>query len=281
MTSKNDTQLWITTQLQTTPVIEAYYKDNYSEQAIMQFKLKYRESCLRSYGMLMKNPKRETLEVQLSLVCSPYIKNEECRAAIEIATLRYYRNRLTVESKQSEDIFNVVYKKLEGLNVLPDENHPLQAWELDEKGNRIYPIEANNTENSNLCSYVWLGNNVTEDLNKLFVELKKNKLIADDTDSVSFLSAFNGVEINQIENKIKWISSKKLSVYFINQLLQEPKLIEEKYMWSKLENLFIDKDGKPMDRGAQENQKIFGDSREARLPSNYMIINTILKGFRD
>ena len=87
--------------------------------------------------------------------------------------------------------------------------------------------------------------------------------------------------LTKLENKIKWISSKKLSVYFINQLLQEPKLIEEKYMWSKLENLFIDKDGKPMDRGAQENQKIFGDSREARLPSNYMIINTILKGFRD
>ena len=89
------------------------------------------------------------------------------------------------------------------------------------------------------------------------VALKNNNLIADDTDSVSFLSAFNGVEISTIENKIKWIASKKLCVYFINQLLPEPKLIEEKNMWSKLENIFIDKDGKPMDRGAKENQKIF------------------------
>ena len=149
MTPNNYTQLWITTQRETAKVIEAFYRDNYSEQAIMQFKLKYRESCLRSFDFLMNNPKEDTLEVQLSLVCSPYINNEECRAAIEIATLRYYRNWLTVESKQSEDIFNVVYKKLEGLNVLPDENHPIQALELDEKGNRFYPIEDNNTGNSN------------------------------------------------------------------------------------------------------------------------------------
>ena len=41
----NETQLWITTQRETAPVIEAFYKDNFSEQAIMQFKLKYRQSC--------------------------------------------------------------------------------------------------------------------------------------------------------------------------------------------------------------------------------------------
>lgn len=273
----NDTQLWITTQLHTAPVIEAFYKNNYSEQAIMQFKLKYRESCLRSYDLLMKNPKEETLEVQLSIVCSPYINNEESRAAMEIETLRYYRNRLTVESKQSEDIFNVIYKKLEKSNIFPDENTVIQAWKVDENGEPINQIEPDTLGNS----YVWLGDNVTDDLNKLFVELNKNKLISDKTDFASFLSSFNGIEISKIENKIKWINSKKLCVYFISKLLEEPKLIEEKNMWSKLENLFIDKDGKPMDRGAQENQKIFGDSREARLPSNYMIINTILKGFRD
>ena len=277
MRPTNDTQLWITTQLQTAPVIEAFYRDNYSEQAIIQFKLKYRESCLRSYDLLMKNPKEETLEVQLSIVCSPYINNEESRAAMEIATLRYYRNRLTVESKQSEDIFNVIYKKLEKSNIFPDENTVIQAWKVDENGEPINQIEPDTLGNS----YVWLGDNVTDDLNKLFVELNKNKLISDKTDFASFLSSFNGIEISKIENKIKWINSKKLCVYFISKLLEEPKLIEEKNMWSKLENLFIDKDGKPMDRGAQENQKIFGDSREARLPSNYMIINTILKGFRD
>jgi hypothetical protein len=222
----------------------------------------------------MKNPKEETLEVQLSIVCSPYINNEECRAAMEIATLRYYRNRLTVESKQSEDIFNVVYKKLEGLNVLPDENHPLQAWELDEKGNRIYPIEANNTGNSNLCSYVWLGNNVTEDLSKLFVELKKNNLIADDTDSVSFLSAFNGVEINQIENKIKWIGSKNLCVYFIYQLLQK-KLVEEEKMWIQLEHIFIDINGKPMKGGADKKNKMV--SGEISFPNGSIKIDSILR----
>ncbi len=281
MTPVNYTQLWITTQRETAPVIEAFYKDNYSEQTIMQFKLKYRESCLRAYNILIKNPKEETLEVQLSIVCSTYVNNEVCRKAMEIATLRYFRNRLTVESKQSEDIFNVVYKKLEKLYVLPNENHPLQAWEIDENGKPIDHIESDTLGNSYLCSYVWLGNNVNDDLNKLFIELKNNNFIADDTDTVSFLSAFNGVEISKIENKIKWNGSKKLCVYFINQLLQEPKHIEEKNMWSKLENLFIDKEGEPMDRGAQENQKIFGNSKGARLPSNYKIINKILKGFRD
>ncbi len=280
MRPTNDTQLWITTQREAAPVIEVFYRDNYSEQAIMQFKLKYRESCLRSFDILMKNPKEETLEVQLSIVCSPYINNEECRAAMEIATLRYFRNRLTVESKQSEDIFNVVYKKLEKLYLLPDENLPLQAWEVDENGKPIDHIESDTLGKSYLCSYVWLGNNVNDDLNKLFIELKNNNLIADDIDSVSFLSAFNGVEISTIENKIKWIDSKKACVYFITQLMQEPKLIEEKHMWSKLEKLFIDKDEKPMDRGAKENQKIFGESRDSRLPSNYLIINSIINSLR-
>ena len=118
----NPSQLWITTQRETAPVIETFYKDKHTGQAIMQFKLKFRDSCLRSFDILMKNPKEDTLEVQLSLVCSPYVSVEGCRFAIEISTLRYFRNRLTVESKQSEDIFNVVYKKLEKLNILPDEN---------------------------------------------------------------------------------------------------------------------------------------------------------------
>ena len=270
MRPTNDTQLWITTQLQTAHVIEAFYSDNYSEQAIMQFKLKYRESCLRSYDLLMKNPKEETLEVQLSIVCSPYINNEECRAAMEIATLRYYRNRLTVESKQSEDIFNVVYKKLEGLNVLPDENHPIQAWEVDENGEPINQIEPDTLGNS----YVWLGDNVTDDLNKLFVELKKNNLIADDTDSVSFLSTFNGVAISAIENKIKWIGTKNLCVYFIYQLLQK-KLVEEEKMWVQLEHIFIDKNGKPMKGGADKKNKMV--SGEISFPNGSIKIDSILR----
>ena len=40
MTPVNYTQLWVTTQRETAPVIEAFYKDNYSEQAIMQLKYK-------------------------------------------------------------------------------------------------------------------------------------------------------------------------------------------------------------------------------------------------
>lgn len=277
----NETQLWITTQRETAPVIEAFYKDNFSEQSIMQFKLKYRQSCSRAFNTLMSNPKVETLEVQLSIVFSPYIDNEESRLAMEVATLRFFRNRLTVESKQSEDIFNLVYKKLENLKVFPNENVVLQAWELDSNGNRVNYVESDTSERSSLYSYVWLGDNVNEDLNKLFVTLKNKNLIADDTDSVSFLSAFNGVEINKIKKKIKWMGSKKLCVYFINKLLQEPKFIEENKMWSKLENLFTDINGKPMNRGALENQKIFGDFDNARLPSNYKIINTILKDFRD
>jgi hypothetical protein len=140
--SVNKTQLWITTQRETAPVIEAFYKDNFSEQAIMQFKLKYRESCDRAFDNVMSNPKLETLEVQLSIVCSPYIDNEESRLAMEVATLKFFRNRLTVESKQSENIFNVVYKKLEDLNIYPDENAVLQAWEVDENGKRIGHIES-------------------------------------------------------------------------------------------------------------------------------------------
>ena len=50
--SVNKTQLWITTQRETAPVIEAFYKDNFSEQAIMQFKLKYRQSCDRAFDVI-------------------------------------------------------------------------------------------------------------------------------------------------------------------------------------------------------------------------------------
>ena len=245
MTPVNYTQLWMTTQRETAPIIEAFYRDNYSEQAIMQFKLKYRQSCDRAFDNVTSNPKLETLEVQLSIVCSPYIDNEESRLAMEVATLKFFRNRLTVELKQSDDIFNVVYKKLEDLNIYPDENAVLQAWEVDENGKRIGHIESDILGSS----YVWLGNNVTDDLNKLFVALKNNNLIADDTDSVSFLSAFNGVEISTIEKKIKWIGTKNLCVYFIYQLLQK-KLVEEEKMWSQLEKLFLDKTGEPMKGGA-------------------------------
>jgi hypothetical protein len=222
----------------------------------------------------MKNPKEETLEVQLSIVCSPYINNEECRAAMEIATLRYFRNSLTVESKQSEDIFNVVYKKLEKLYVLPNENHPLQAWEVDENGKPIDHIESDTLGKSYLCSYVWLGNNVNDDLNKLFIELKNNNLITDDTDSVSFLSAFNGVEISTIENKIKWIGSKNLCVYFITQLLENT-LIENENMWSQLEKLFLDKTGKSMKGGAGIKNKMI--SQEISYPNGSIKIDSILK----
>ena len=61
----NYTQLWIATQRETTPVIESFYKEKYSEQAIMQFKLKYKESCNRSFDILMNNPKEVTLNVRL------------------------------------------------------------------------------------------------------------------------------------------------------------------------------------------------------------------------
>ena len=271
--SVNKTQLWITTQRETAPVIEAFYRDNYSEQAIMQFKLKYRQSCDRAFDNVMSNPKLETLEVQLSIVCSPYIDNEESRLAMEVATLKFFRNRLTVESKQSDDIFNVVYKKLEDLNIYPDENAVLQAWEVDENGKRIGHIESDVLGSSYLCSYVWLGNNVTDDLNKLFLALKKNRLISDETDSVTFLSAFNGVQISGIEKKIKWIGTKNLCVYFIYQLLQK-KLVEEEKMWSQLEHLFIDKNGRPMKGGAIVNSKI--NSRKIEPPNSSMKIDSIL-----
>ena len=268
--SVNKTQLWITTQRETAPVIEAFYRDNYSEQAIMQFKLKYRQSCDRAFDNVMSNPKLETLEVQLSIVCSPYIDNEESRLAMEVATLKFFRNRLTVELKQSDDIFNVVYKKLEDLNIFPDENAVLQAWEVDENGEPINQIEPDTLGNS----YVWLGDNVTDDLNKLFVELKKNNLIADDTDSVSFLSTFNGVAISAIENKIKWIGTKNLCVYFIYQLLQK-KLVEEEKMWVQLEHIFIDKNGKPMKGGADKKNKMV--SGEISFPNGSIKIDSILR----
>ena len=267
--SVNKTQLWITTQRETASIIEAFYRDNYSEQAIMQFKLKYRQSCDRAFDNVMSNPKLETLEVQLSIVCSPYIDNEEWRLAMEVATLKFFRNRLTVELKQSDDIFNVVYKKLEDLNIFSDENAVLQAWEMDENGKRIGHIESNILGSS----YVWLGNNVTDDLNKLFLALKKNRFISDETDSVTFLSAFNGVEISTIEKKIKWIGTKNLCVYFIYQLLQK-KLVEEEKMWSQLEKLFLDKTGEPMKGGAIVNSKI--NSRKIEPPNSSMKIDSIL-----
>tara|TARA_B100001059_G_scaffold196363_1_gene201286 strand:+ start:662 stop:1501 length:840 start_codon:yes stop_codon:yes gene_type:complete len=270
----NQSQLWITTQRETAPVIETFYKDKHTEQAIMQFKLKFRDSCLRSFDILMKNPKEDTLEVQLSLVCSPYVSVKGCRFAIEIATLRYFRNRLTVESKQSEDIFNVVYKKLEKLNILPDENEIIQAWEVDENGNRIDHVESDTLGNSHLCSYVWIGDSTTDDLNKLYIFLKKNRLISDDTDSVSFLSAFNGVEIRSIKKKIKWISPKNLCVYFIYQLLQKS-LVEEEKMWLQLEHLFIDKNGLPMKGGAVIKNKII--SEEILPPNNSSKIDFIIQ----
>ena len=63
---------------------------------------------------------------------------------------------------------------------------------------------------------------------------------------------------------------KKLCVYFIYQLLQK-KLVEEEKMWSQLEKLFIDKNGKPMKGGLKKKKYLVhqGDSNS----SNYLIFS--------
>ena len=104
--------------------------------------------------------------------------------------------------KKSTNILIFAVLLIEILIIFPNENEVIQAWEVNENSKPIDHIESDTLGNSYLCSYVWIGTNVTDDLNKLFSALKENRLISDETESVSFLSAFNGVEISKIKKKI-------------------------------------------------------------------------------
>jgi hypothetical protein len=272
----NDRQLWIPTQKEVAPILESFYQDKYSEEHINQLKLHYQEGCFRAYEIILANPKEDTLDVQLSNTCSPFVNDEDTRLAVEIATLRFFRNKLTIDKLQSLDIFNVIYKRLEGHNQLPRANVILSARIVDESGKAIGGKDSDKSKliNSRDRSYFWLGDNVNDDLNRLYTSLKVAELLSEDSTSDIFFKAFRGAPLDSFDRKVRWAGTKNLCVYFIYKLLNKT-LIEEGNMWNQLERLFLDKKGSPMKGGRRIKNKLL--SGEISPPDGAFKIDEIIK----
>ena len=132
-------------------------------------------------------------------------------------------------------------------------------------------------------SYTLVDEDVQDSLTGLFKSLKEKKCIDPATKFETFYDAFTGKPLGKIKKKIKWIRPKILLVYFIVRLQHlkkigvydlEPnyKIQDDSNYWNKMEAVFMDKNGMPMDNGTREYAKIGSEL----VPENVEIIDNIL-----
>ena len=277
MEQLSKTNLYITIYNKIEPLVFSFFKKkgvikshgNFSQEAILMFVLKYLASLNRGHHILIQSQKVQTLEAQLIALTSKFQLDEDLKKKMEIVTLNYWINRLKIVRFENSDIYNHISLKL--------------------KHEKTYFLNNNYLEGK--FSYTLLDDNVYESLTKLFNSLKDNKCIHNDTDIISFYNAFTGKPFKKIRKRIQWIKPKILCVYFIIRLLhlnrisksnksmmldnnQNHKNINEENFWEIMEVIFKDKDGIPMENGANEYENIGLTS----LPNEVSIIDNLLIG---
>ena len=277
MEQLSKTNLYITIYNKIEPLVFSFFKKkgvikshgNFSQEAILMFVLKYLASLNRGHHILIQSQKVQTLEAQLIALTSKFQLDEDLKKKMEIVTLNYWINRLKIVRFENSDIYNHISLKL--------------------KHEKTYFLNNNYLEGK--FSYTLLDDNVYESLTKLFNSLKDNKCIHNDTDIISFYNAFTGKPFKKIRKRIQWIKPKILCVYFIIRLLhlnrisksnksmmldnnQNHKNINEENFWEIMEVIFKDKDGIPMENGANEYENIGLTS----LPNEVSIIDNFLIG---
>ena len=260
------THYYFATHREIEPEIHSYFKDKFGEEARLSFALDFMQRLNKSFRTIMSNPTEDTVEVQLHILTGRFSDIEESHKAMMTATLRYWRNTMTLEDLQHMDVFNYIYKECQELDV------PIRKV----KGDEIKALEK--------VSYTLMSESISDILKGLYVRLKEQKCISDETGWVTFYDAFTGKPLKEIIKKIQWIRSKNLCVYFICQLLKI-RIIgdgfdldqvehsiesEEEHYWNKLENLFVDTNGKPMLYGDKIKSKMYV------LPQHSTIIDSIL-----
>ena len=255
------THYYMATQRELNPIVKSYFKDKFGEEARMSFRLQYMQRLNKSFRTIMHNPTIENVETQLSILTARFSDDEKIHTGMMRVTCRYWRNIMTLENLQHLDVFPHIYKKCE---------------DLDAPETKISGLDE--------VSYTITNDNIEQVIKCLYLRLKQNRCISDDTKFSVFSNAFTGKPLNEITERIKWIRSKKLCVYFICQLLkidlvgETHKLdqlehsieTEEYHYWKKLEHLFKDKNGESM---------LYGDrvkGNMTNLPKDSTIIESIL-----
>ena len=282
------THYYMATQRELNEVVKPYYKDKLEEEAIMSKRLQYMQSLNKSFRVIMRNPTEEIVETQVSLLTSEYKNDEQTHIGMMRATYRYWRNIMTLEDLQDLDIFPHIYKKCEELDApirhFPEDGSILKVRFLNADGSEL-GADGSEAKSRGLddVSFTITNDNIEQVIRGLYLRLKQDRCISDDTKFNVFSDAFSGKPLNEITERIQWIRSKSLCVYFICQLLnkdisglpREDKIkhsieTEEYHYWKKFEHLFCDKNGKPMLYGDRVKEKM------TNQPKDYTIIDSIL-----
>ena len=275
------THYYMATQRELDPIVDSYFKDKFGEEARMSFRLQYMQRLNTSFRVIMRNPNVEIVETQLSVLTSRFRDDEQSHIGMMRATYRYWRNIMTLEDLQDLDIFPHIYKKCEELDApirhFPEDGSILKVRVLNADGSEL------GADGSDDVSYTITNDNIEEVIRGLYLRLKQDRCISDDTKFSVFSNAFTGKPLNEITERIQWIRTKSLCVYFICQLLninisglsRTSKIkhsieTEEYHYWKKFEHLFCDKKGKPMLYGDRVKEKMTNE------PKDYTIIDSIL-----
>ena len=228
------------------PLVYAHFKKkqtqekfgSFSENALSQFVLMFLQQLNSSLNTLINNPKEETLDIQIRKILSPFIDDNETHNKMRIVSLKYFRNKLTLEKLEHLDIFNIIYKILDSEKIYP-KPFPEGIIEIKE-------VDYENSFATKRPSYVWLGDKIQEQLNTVFIKLKEDlKLIDEKTEFIDFYKAFSGTNVNEIKNKINWIGPFRTLIYFIERACHR-RHIEWKTneRWKQLEATFTCKNKK-------------------------------------
>ena len=265
------------------PVIKSYYskpivikeKGKYDKESILSLVLSYMSGLNRSFNILMQISTKdieEKVSIQLATILGQFMLDEEDKLEMKKATLRYWINRLLINKWEETHLYNYLFVKLEELG-----GHAInKIVDLKE-------VPSSEDEEKQSYSYTLVDEDVQDSLTGLFKSLKEKKCIDPATEFETFYDAFTGKHLGKIKKKIKWIRPKILLVYFIVRLQHlkkigiydlEPnyKIQDDSNYWNKMEAVFMDKNGMPMDNGAREYAKIGSEL----VPKNVEIIDNIL-----
>ena len=205
----------------------------FGENALCQFILMYLQQLNTSMDSLIVFQKEEMLDIQLQKILFPFNDDNETYNKMRVATLRYFKNKLTLKKLEYLDIFKIIYKILDSEKVYP---RPFPEGIID-----IKEVDYENSSATRRSSYVWLGEKIQEQLNTVFIKFKEDlKLIDEKTEFIDFYKVFNGTDVNEIKSKINWIGSFRTLIYFIERACHR-RHIEWKTneRWKQLEATFI------------------------------------------
>ena len=157
------------------PLVYAHFKKkqtqekfgSFSENALSQFVLMFLQQLNSSLNTLINNPKEETLDIQIRKILSPFIDDNETHNKMRIVSLKYFRNKLTLEKLEHLDIFNIIYKILDSEKIYP-KPFPEGIIEIKE-------VDYENSFATKRSSYV-CRDKIQEQLNTVFIVKRRSEI---------------------------------------------------------------------------------------------------------